>query len=143
MKRVTCTVHSTWCIMICLVIPILSLLLFIQSLFSLSKLHIFVTSRPSPPHMCVYTYTYISKLCKCRRGSSCQCSFCPGSSWGNVSLPLHLFAQGTVPVSYKVLKFWCLIRVQKACGKLWTRLPRVCTCTCTCVCTLGDFIHNI
>ena len=28
----------TWCIMICLVIPILSLLLFIQSLYSLSKL---------------------------------------------------------------------------------------------------------
>ena len=29
---------STWCIMICLVIPILSLLLFIQSLYSLSYL---------------------------------------------------------------------------------------------------------
>ena len=35
MKRVTCTF---WCIMICLVILILSLLLFIQSLYSLSKL---------------------------------------------------------------------------------------------------------
>ena len=34
-----CTIYSTWCIMICLVIPILSLLLFIQSLYSLSKLH--------------------------------------------------------------------------------------------------------
>ena len=33
-----CTIYSTWCIMICLVIPILSLLLFIQSL---SKLQIF------------------------------------------------------------------------------------------------------
>ena len=33
-----CTIYSTWCIMICLVIPILSLLLFIQSLYSLSKL---------------------------------------------------------------------------------------------------------
>ena len=32
-----CTIYSTWCIMICLVIPILSLLLFIQSLYSLSK----------------------------------------------------------------------------------------------------------
>ena len=29
-----CTIYSTWCIMICLVIPILSLLLFIQSLYS-------------------------------------------------------------------------------------------------------------
>ena len=28
---------STWCIMICLVIPILSLLLFIQSLYSISN----------------------------------------------------------------------------------------------------------
>ena len=36
-----CTIYSTWCIMICLVIPILSLLLFIQSLYSLSKLQIF------------------------------------------------------------------------------------------------------
>ena len=34
-----CTIYNTWCIMICLVIPILSLLLFIQSLYSLSKLH--------------------------------------------------------------------------------------------------------
>ena len=41
MKRVTCIVYSTWCIMICLVIPILSLLLFIQSLYSLSKLQVF------------------------------------------------------------------------------------------------------
>ena len=41
MKRVTCTLYSTWCIMMCLVIPILSLLLFIQSLYSLSKLQIF------------------------------------------------------------------------------------------------------
>ena len=32
-----CTLYSTWCIMICLVIPILSLLLFIQSPYSLSK----------------------------------------------------------------------------------------------------------
>ena len=31
-------IYSTWSIMICLVIPILSLLLFIQSLYSLSKL---------------------------------------------------------------------------------------------------------
>ena len=41
MKRVTFTLYSTWCIMICLVIPILSLLLFIQSLYSLSKLQFF------------------------------------------------------------------------------------------------------
>ena len=32
----------TWCIMICLVILILSLLLFIQSLYSLSKLQIYL-----------------------------------------------------------------------------------------------------
>ena len=36
-----CTIYSTWCTMICLVILILSLLLFIQSLYSLSKLQIF------------------------------------------------------------------------------------------------------
>ena len=35
MKLVTSTFYSTWCIMICLVIPILSLLLCIQSLRSL------------------------------------------------------------------------------------------------------------
>ena len=34
-------VTSTWCIMTCLVIPILSLVRFIQSLHSLSKLHFF------------------------------------------------------------------------------------------------------
>ena len=49
MKRVTCTLYSTWCIMICLVIPILSLLLFIQSLYSLSKLHLLVEHR-----LCLY-----------------------------------------------------------------------------------------
>ena len=38
-----CTIYSTWCIMICLVILILSLLLFIQSLYSLSKLHLLVS----------------------------------------------------------------------------------------------------
>ena len=38
-----CTIYSTWCIMICLVIPILSLLLFIQSLYSLSKLLIYLS----------------------------------------------------------------------------------------------------
>ena len=42
MKRVTCTLYSTWCIMICLVILLLSLLLFIQSLYSISKLHLLV-----------------------------------------------------------------------------------------------------
>ena len=44
MKRVACTLYtcSTWCIMICLVIPILSLLVFIQSLYSLCKLHLLV-----------------------------------------------------------------------------------------------------
>ena len=38
MKWVTYTLYSTWCIVICLMIPIVSLLLFIQSLHSLSKL---------------------------------------------------------------------------------------------------------
>ena len=38
-----CTIYSTWCIMICLVILILSLLLFIQSLYSLSKLQIYLS----------------------------------------------------------------------------------------------------
>ena len=38
-----CTIYSTWCIMICLVIPILSLLLFIQSPYFLSKLQIFLS----------------------------------------------------------------------------------------------------
>ena len=33
-----CAIYSTWCIMICPVIPILSLLLLIQSQYSLSKL---------------------------------------------------------------------------------------------------------
>ena len=55
MTRVTCTIYSTWCIMICL---ILSLLLFIQSLYSLSKLQFFpftciTTVHPTfylPPH---------------------------------------------------------------------------------------------
>ena len=42
--------HSTWCIMICLVIPILSLLLFIQSLYSLSKLQIFSST------CCIFMY---------------------------------------------------------------------------------------
>ena len=42
MKRVTCTLYNTWCIMICLVIPILSLLLCVQSLYSLSKLQFFI-----------------------------------------------------------------------------------------------------
>ena len=42
MKRVTCTLYSSWCIIICLVIPILSLLLFIQSLYSLFKLQIYL-----------------------------------------------------------------------------------------------------
>ena len=37
------TIYSTWCIMICLVITILSLLLFIQSLYSLSKLFIYLS----------------------------------------------------------------------------------------------------
>ena len=41
MKRVTCTIYSTWCIMLCLVTLILSLLLFIQSQYSFSKLHNF------------------------------------------------------------------------------------------------------
>ena len=51
MKRVTCTLYSTWCIMICLVIPILSLLLFIQSLYSLSKLlHLLVYIKCLRPH---------------------------------------------------------------------------------------------
>ena len=56
MKRVTCTLYSTWCIVTCLVILILSLLLFIQSLYSLSKLHSFTcttTVHPTfylPPH---------------------------------------------------------------------------------------------
>ena len=58
MTRVTCTLYSTWCIMICLVILILSLLLFIQSLYSLSKLQFFpftciTTVHPTfylPPH---------------------------------------------------------------------------------------------
>ena len=43
LQRVTCTLYSTWCIMICLVILILSLLLLIQSLYSLSKLHLLVS----------------------------------------------------------------------------------------------------
>ena len=38
-----CSIYSTWCIMICLVIPILPLLLFIQSLYSLSKLLIYLS----------------------------------------------------------------------------------------------------
>ena len=38
-----CTIYSTWCIMICLVILILSLLLFIQSPYSLSKLFIYLS----------------------------------------------------------------------------------------------------
>ena len=38
-----CTIYSTWCIMICLVIPTLSLLLFIQSLYSLSRSQNFFT----------------------------------------------------------------------------------------------------
>ena len=43
MKRVTCTLYSTWCIMIRLVIPILSLLLFIQSLSNdLTELYIYI-----------------------------------------------------------------------------------------------------
>ena len=55
MTRVTCTLYSTWCIMICLVILILSLLLFIQSLYSLSKLPFtcITTVHPTfylPPH---------------------------------------------------------------------------------------------
>ena len=45
MKRVTCTLYSTWCIMICFVILILSLLLFIQSL---SKLHLLVQPQFTP-----------------------------------------------------------------------------------------------
>ena len=42
LKRVTCTIYSTWCIMICLVIPTLSLLRFIQSLCSLSNFFIYL-----------------------------------------------------------------------------------------------------
>ena len=42
MKRVTCSLYSTWCIVICLVVPILSLLLFRQSLYTLSKFHLLV-----------------------------------------------------------------------------------------------------
>ena len=42
-KRVTCTLYSTWCIMICLVILILSLLLFIQSLYSFLNCHLLVS----------------------------------------------------------------------------------------------------
>ena len=53
MKRVTCTLYSTWCIMICLVIPILSLLLFIHpyipflncTFFHLLVLYIFLYGR--------------------------------------------------------------------------------------------------
>ena len=55
----TCTLYSTWCIMICLVILILSLLLFIQSLYSLSKLQFFSftclsSNIPSKPAYGVY-----------------------------------------------------------------------------------------
>ena len=43
-----CTLYSTWCIMICLVIPSLSLLLFIQSLYSFLNCKFFhlLVSRP-------------------------------------------------------------------------------------------------
>ena len=39
-----CTICSTWCIMICLVIPTLSLLLFIQSLYFLTACMLLCTS---------------------------------------------------------------------------------------------------
>ena len=54
-----CTIYSTWCIMICLVIPILSLLLFIQSLYSLSKLQIFPFTCRHDVRTCVCT------ICTC------------------------------------------------------------------------------
>ena len=63
MKRVTCTLYSTWCIMICLVISILSLLLFIQSLYSLSKLQLFSFT-------CIHSTTVL-----------CDCSTCSTVIW--------------------------------------------------------------
>ena len=68
MKRVTCTLYSTWCIMICLVIPILSLLLFIQSLYSLSKLQIFsftciLCSCPMKRVTCTLYSTWCIMIC--------------------------------------------------------------------------------
>ena len=49
-------IYSTWCVMICLVILILSLLLFIQSLYSLCKFFHLLVHTVLPYHVIVSRY---------------------------------------------------------------------------------------
>ena len=84
MKRVTCTLYS---IMVCLVIPILSLLLIIQSLYSLSKLQILlelVNIRVKETIILPRSKTYSSSLFE--------------QNLFNFIIPLHVLRPVPVPI---------------------------------------------